>query len=66
MEDRTSRNIILLFFLALFMVSAFLLGWLIWPFISVIVLAAVVTGVFKPVYSFFNRKINYLYASLLT
>ena len=66
MEDRTSRNIILWFFLVLFMVSAFLLGWLIWPFISVIVLAAVVTGVFKPVYSFLNRKINSLFASLLT
>ncbi|OEU65720.1 MAG: AI-2E family transporter [Desulfobacterales bacterium PC51MH44] len=66
MEDRTSRNIILWFFLALFMVSAFLLGWLIWPFISIIVLAAVVTGIFKPVYSFLNRKINPLFASLLT
>ena len=66
MRDRTSRNIILWFFLALFMVSAFLLGWLIWPFISVIILAAVVTGIFKPVYSFLNRKINSLFASLLT
>jgi predicted PurR-regulated permease PerM len=66
MEDRTSRNIILWFFLALFMVSAFLLGWLIWPFISVIILAAVVTGIFKPVYIFLNRKINSLFASLLT
>ena len=66
MGDRTSRNIILWFFLALFTVSTFLLGWLIWPFISVIILAAVVTGIFKPVYSFFNRKINALFASLLT
>ena len=66
MGDRTSRNIILWFFLTLFMASAFLLGWLIWPFISVIILATVVTGIFKPVYSFLNRKINSLFASLLT
>jgi predicted PurR-regulated permease PerM len=66
MGDRTSRNIILWFFLTLFVASAFLLGWLIWPFISVIILAAVVTGIFKPVYSFLNRKINSLFASLLT
>jgi predicted PurR-regulated permease PerM len=66
MRDRTSRNIILWFFLTLFMASAFLLGWLIWPFISVIILAAVVTGIFKPVYSFLSRKINSLFASLLT
>jgi len=58
---------ILWFFLALFLVSAFMLGWLFWPFISVIVLAAVVTGIFKPVYNFLiNRKIKPLFSSLLT
>ena len=66
MQDRTSHNIILWFFLALFLVSAFFLGRLFWPFMSVIVLAAVVTGIFKPVYNFLNRKINSLLASLLT
>jgi predicted PurR-regulated permease PerM len=33
---------------------------------SVIVIAAVVTGIFKPVYKFLNRKMNSLFASLLT
>ena len=66
MPDRTSHDIILWFFLALFLISAFSLGWLFWPFMSVIVLAAVVTGIFKPVYNFLNRKINSLFASLLT
>ncbi len=66
MQDRTSQNIILWFFLALFLVSAFMLGRLFWPFISILVLAAVVTSIFKPVYNFFNRKISSLFASLLT
>ena len=66
MQDETSRNIILWFFLALFLLSAFLLGWLFWPFMSVIVLAAVVTGIFRPVYNFINRKTSPLFASLLT
>jgi len=66
MQDRTSQNIILWFFLALFLVSAFFLGRLFWPFISILVLAAVVTSIFKPVYNFFNRKISSLFASLLT
>lgn len=67
MRDKTSPSIILWFFLALFIVSAFMLGWLFWPFISVIVIAAVVTGIFRPVYNFFkNRKINSLFSSLLT
>ena len=66
MPDRTSHDIILWFFLALFLISAFSLGWLFWPFMSVIVLAAVVTGIFKPMYDFLNRKINSSFASLLT
>ncbi|MBW2643817.1 MAG: AI-2E family transporter [Deltaproteobacteria bacterium] len=66
MQDKTSQNIILWFFLVLFLVSAFLLGRLFWPFISVLVLAAVVTSIFKPLYIFLNRKISPLFASLLT
>jgi predicted PurR-regulated permease PerM len=66
MPDRTSHNIILWFFLALFLVSGFFLGRLFWPFMSVIVLAAVVTGIFKTVYNFLNIKINSPFASLLT
>jgi len=66
MQDRPSINIILWFFLALFIVSAYLLGQLLWPFISVIILGAVVTNIFKPVYAFLNRKISPLFSSLLT
>ena len=66
MQDRTSGNIILWFFLALFLVSAFLLGRLFWPFISAIILAAVVTSIFKPVYVLLTRKISPFFSSLLT
>lgn len=68
MGDAASRNKILWFFLTLFVVSIFLLGWLIWPFVSIIILAAVVTGVFSPVYRFVQVKdrINPPFASLLT
>ena len=65
MSDSTSRNIILWFFLALFLLSAFFLGWLFWPFMSVIILAAVMSGIFKPLYNFLNKKINSGFASLL-
>jgi predicted PurR-regulated permease PerM len=43
-----------------------MMGWLLWPFISVIILAIVVTGVFVPVYQLFNRKFNSTISSLLT
>ena len=66
MQDKTPGNVILWFFLVLFLVSAFLLGRLFWPFISVIILAAVVTSIFNPVYVLLNRKTRPLFSSLLT
>lgn len=58
MEAGTSRNMILWFFLAFFTISMFLLGWLLWPFVSIIIIAAVVSGIFNPVYKFVIEKIK--------
>jgi len=66
MQDRVYRDIILWFFLALFIASAFMLGRLLWPFLSVIIMGTVVTSLFKPVYKFFNRKMSSDLSSLLT
>lgn len=66
MENIANRDMILRFFLALFIVSFIMLGWLIWPFISIIILASVVTGIFNPVFNSFKNKINASVASLLT
>jgi predicted PurR-regulated permease PerM len=51
MGEKASSNKILWFFLSCFLVSILLLGWLLWPFISIIILGAVVTGIFSPVYN---------------
>lgn len=64
--EKTSRDLILWFFLALFILSFFLLGKLFWPFIPVIVLASVVTGVFYPVYKWIKKKLHPSYAALIT
>ncbi len=63
-----SGDKILWFFLACFLVSILLLGWLFWPFISIIILAAVVTGIFGPVYGFIIGKgrVRPALASLVT
>ena len=66
MGDRNSRNLILWVFLVYFLVSIFMLGWLMWPFLSTIVLAATVTGSFNPLYQRFNRKLPPVMASLST
>ena len=66
MDNSNPRDIILWFFLALFLVSCFLLGWLLWPFLSVIVLAAVITGIFNPLYRLLNQKLSPILSSLIT
>ncbi|MBW1840910.1 MAG: AI-2E family transporter, partial [Deltaproteobacteria bacterium] len=68
MLDKKPGDIILWFFLTLFLLSCIMLGWLLLPFLSVIILGAVVTGVFNPVYRFFleKRQVRPHYASLIT
>ncbi len=68
MEDRTSQNMILWFFLACFLISISLMGWLLSPFFSIIVLGAVVAGAFHPVYRLMERydRISPGAASFLT
>jgi predicted PurR-regulated permease PerM len=45
-----------------------MITWLIWPFISIIILAFVFSGLFRPVFNFINikDKINKPFASFLT
>lgn len=68
MRDGNSRNIIFWFFLSLFILSITMLAWLVWPFISIIILASVITGIFSPVFNLINvkDKINPPFASFLT
>ena len=66
MSDSHSRNLILWVFLIYFTVSIVMLGWLLWPFVSTIILAATVTGTFNPVYYSLKRKLRPSFASLLT
>jgi predicted PurR-regulated permease PerM len=68
MGDLISRNPILLFFLACFLASIFFLGWLLLPFIAILILGAVVSGIFYPLYRFLSRqpKIKRSLASLMT
>ncbi len=65
-QARASRDMIFWFFLVLFTLSSLVLGWLLWPFISVIIVAAVVTGVFHPFYELLGRRLQPGLASFLT
>jgi predicted PurR-regulated permease PerM len=68
MGDLISRNPIVWFFIACFLGSLFLLGWLLKPFLSIIVLGAVLSGLFYPVFRLIQShpKIRSSFASFLT
>ena len=68
MEELTSQNMILWFFLACFLISISLMGWLLSPFFSIIILGAVVAGAFHPIYRWLwiPHKISPGFASFLT
>ena len=66
MKKESSGGIILGFFITLFVISTFLTGFLLWPFLSVILIAILVTGIFKPLYNIFTKKLKPSLASALT
>lgn len=68
MGEFNPQKPILWFFLACFIGSIFLLGWLLFPFLSILIMGAVVSGIFYPLYRLIQRhpKIQASTASLLT
>jgi predicted PurR-regulated permease PerM len=61
-----SSNLILWTFLVYFLIAIVMLGWLLWPFLATIVMAAVVTAAFNPVYLYLAQKMPKVAASLVT
>ncbi len=55
MSENVSRNLIFWFFVLCFLASFLLLGKLFYPFISILVMAAVVSSIFYPLYRYFQR-----------
>jgi len=66
MDVTKARDLMPWFFLSLFMVSLVVLGWLLWPFASVLIMAAVLTSVFNPVFQVIRKKTGPDIASLIT
>jgi len=66
MDLTKSRDIMPWFFLSLFLISLLVLGWILWPFASVLVMAAVLTSLFNPLYQAIRPKTGPDIASLVT
>jgi len=54
------------YIVVLFVLTLLLLGRLLWPFLSILVLAFLLAGIFQPVYNFFTRWMSPTIASLVT
>ncbi|MFH2060695.1 MAG: AI-2E family transporter [Pseudomonadota bacterium] len=66
MEQNISQRAVFIFFIALFCIAIILAGKLIAPFFAVILLGIVSTGIFRPIFTFFSRKLAPKNASSLT
>jgi predicted PurR-regulated permease PerM len=64
--EETSTQMIFRYFLIIFLITIFFVGKVLWPFVSILVLAFVLTGTFYPVYDFFVSKMNPILSSLIT
>jgi predicted PurR-regulated permease PerM len=64
--EEPSTQMIFRYFLIIFVITIFFVGKLLWPFVSILVLAFVLTGIFYPIYSFFVKKMRPSLSSLLT
>lgn len=65
-SEQSSTQMIFKYFLIIFLITIFLVGRLLWPYLSILVLAFVLTGIFYPVYGFFARKMRPVLSSLIT
>lgn len=54
------------YFLLVFLISIFFFGRILWPFWSILVLAFLLTNLFRPIYIFISRKLPDQLASVLT
>ena len=64
--EEPSTQMIFRYFLVIFLITIFFVGKLLWPFVSILVLAFVLTGIFYPIYSFFVQKMRPALSSLIT
>ncbi len=54
------------YFITLFLLSFLLVARLFWPFLSILVLSLLLTGIFRPIYTFLLKKFSPTLASLAT
>jgi len=64
--DDKPNSIRIWYFLLIFLISTIFLGYILWPFWSILVLSFLLTNIFRPIYRFLSKKMPQAGASLLT
>lgn len=54
------------FFTVIFLLSTLMLGWVLWPFGQFLILAFLLAGIFRPIYTWLSRWVSSWMASCLT
>ena len=65
-NKRKSNQIQASYFTAVFLISILLLGWVVWPFWQLLVLAFLLAGIFRPIYNWLGKWVSPWMASCLT
>lgn len=66
MKKECQNPLVFRYFLVLFLLASLLVARLFWPFLSILILSFLLTGIFQPVFAFLNRQVSKNLASLLT
>ena len=66
MRDRFPSPMVSAYFIFLLLLATLLLGRLLWPFISILVLSYLLTTIFEPIYRYLSRKLSPGFSSVLT
>jgi predicted PurR-regulated permease PerM len=67
-SDKKFSPLVFRYFLLLFLVSFLLLGQLLWPFFSILILSFLLTGLFQPVFKLLHERLKFSqqFSSLVT
>lgn len=66
MKKQQPSPIVLLYFLSLMLLATVLMGWLLWPFVSSIILSYLLATIFDPIYLYLKQRMSARFSSLVT
>ncbi|MCK9296301.1 MAG: AI-2E family transporter [Desulfobulbaceae bacterium] len=66
MQKQQPSPLVLFYFLSLLLLATVLMGWLLWPFVSSIILSYLLATIFDPIYLYLKQRMSAQFSSLVT